>query len=166
LPVSSNLFAIKAKSIVRWMRAHGPRHKNRKKTTGCYMYIFTAPTCTTIIITLKRCALNAEFQHFMFNKQWYFNKFSLLCRYHWNVKSSLLPFWVVLNTPFSFQIALRFSTFNRMKLLNLPYVPHHLITSQTVSIPELIPNKWDSIISYHSVSTEGPTDYKSPKRKN
>jgi hypothetical protein len=28
-------------------------------------YIFTAPTCTTTIITLKLCALNAEFQHFI-----------------------------------------------------------------------------------------------------
>jgi hypothetical protein len=33
-------------------------------------YIFTAPTCTTTIITLEPCALNAEFQHFIlrFNK--------------------------------------------------------------------------------------------------
>jgi hypothetical protein len=33
-------------------------------------YIFTAPTCTTAIITLEPCALNAEFQHFIlrFNK--------------------------------------------------------------------------------------------------
>jgi hypothetical protein len=28
-------------------------------------YISTAPTCTTTIITLKLCALNAEFQHFI-----------------------------------------------------------------------------------------------------
>jgi len=34
-------------------------------------YIFTAPTCTTIIITLEPCALNAETQHFIprFNKK-------------------------------------------------------------------------------------------------
>jgi hypothetical protein len=38
-------------------------------------YIFTAPTCTTII-TLEPCALNAEFQHFIPR----FNKISLLCR--------------------------------------------------------------------------------------
>ncbi len=33
-------------------------------------YIFPAPTCTTIIITVEPCALNAEFQHFIprFNK--------------------------------------------------------------------------------------------------
>jgi hypothetical protein len=33
-------------------------------------YIFTAPSCTTTIITLEPCALNAEFQHFIlrFNK--------------------------------------------------------------------------------------------------
>jgi hypothetical protein len=42
-------------------------------------YIFTAPTCTTTIITLKPCALNAEFKHFILK----FNKISLLCRYHW-----------------------------------------------------------------------------------
>ncbi len=30
-------------------------------------YIFTAPTCTTNIITLEACALNAEFQHFIPN---------------------------------------------------------------------------------------------------
>jgi hypothetical protein len=28
-------------------------------------YIFTGPTCTTDIITLEPCALNAEFQHFI-----------------------------------------------------------------------------------------------------
>jgi hypothetical protein len=37
-------------------------------------YIFTAPTCTTTIITLEPCALNAEFQHFILR----FNKISLL----------------------------------------------------------------------------------------
>jgi len=31
----------------------------------CNIYIFTAPTCTTTIITLEPCALNAEFQHFV-----------------------------------------------------------------------------------------------------
>jgi len=39
-------------------------------------YVFTVPTCTTTIITLEPCALNAEFQHFILR----FNKFSLLCR--------------------------------------------------------------------------------------
>jgi hypothetical protein len=29
------------------------------------VYIFTALTCTTTIITLEPCALNAEFQHFI-----------------------------------------------------------------------------------------------------
>ncbi len=38
------------------------------------LYIFTAPTCTTTIITLEPCALNAEFQHFILR----FNKTSLL----------------------------------------------------------------------------------------
>jgi hypothetical protein len=38
-------------------------------------YIFTAPTCTTTIISLEPCALNAEFQHFILR----FNKISLLC---------------------------------------------------------------------------------------
>jgi hypothetical protein len=38
-----------------------------------YIYLFTAPTCTTTIITLKPCALNAEFQHFILR----FNKISL-----------------------------------------------------------------------------------------
>jgi len=37
-------------------------------------YIFTAPTCTTIIITLKPCAFDAEFQHFILR----LNKISLL----------------------------------------------------------------------------------------
>jgi hypothetical protein len=37
------------------------------------IYIFTAPACTTIIITLEPCALNAEFQHFIprFNKNFF-----------------------------------------------------------------------------------------------
>ncbi len=40
---------------------------------------FTAPTCTTTIITyLEPCALNAEFQHFIPR----FNKISLLCGPH------------------------------------------------------------------------------------
>ncbi len=42
-------------------------------------YIFTAPTCTTTIITLIYCALNAKFKHFVLR----FNRISLLCRYHW-----------------------------------------------------------------------------------
>jgi hypothetical protein len=41
-------------------------------------YIFTAPSCTTTIITLEPCALNAEFQHFIPR----FNKISLVCRPH------------------------------------------------------------------------------------
>ncbi len=41
-------------------------------------YIFTAPTCTTTIISLKPCALDAEFQHFILR----YNKISLLCIYH------------------------------------------------------------------------------------
>jgi len=44
--------------------------------------IFTAPTCTTTIVTLKPRALNAEFQHFILR----FNKISLLCGYHWKRK--------------------------------------------------------------------------------
>ncbi len=32
-------------------------------TSTLLAYIFTAPTCTTTIITLKPCALYAEFQH-------------------------------------------------------------------------------------------------------
>jgi len=44
-------------------------------------YIFTAPSCTTTIITLERCALKAEFQHFTPR----FDKISLLCRYHWKI---------------------------------------------------------------------------------
>ncbi len=43
-----------------------------------FTYIFTAPTCTTTIISLKPCALNADFQHFILR----FNKISLLCGYH------------------------------------------------------------------------------------
>jgi hypothetical protein len=40
-------------------------------------YIFTAPTCTTTIITSnERCALNAEFQHYIPR----FNKISLTLR--------------------------------------------------------------------------------------
>jgi hypothetical protein len=42
-------------------------------------YIFTAPTCTTTIISLEPCALNAKFQHFILR----FNKISLVRRYHW-----------------------------------------------------------------------------------
>jgi hypothetical protein len=41
-------------------------------------YIFTTRTCTTAIITLLPCALNAEFQHFILR----FNKILLLCAYH------------------------------------------------------------------------------------
>jgi hypothetical protein len=42
-------------------------------------YIFTAPTCTTIIFTaLEPCALNAEFHHFTLR----FNRIPLLCCYH------------------------------------------------------------------------------------
>jgi hypothetical protein len=42
-------------------------------------YIFTGPLCTTTIITLKPCALNVEFHHFILR----FNKISLLCAHHW-----------------------------------------------------------------------------------
>jgi hypothetical protein len=42
-------------------------------------YIFTAPNCTTTIISLELCALNAEFQHFILR----FNKMSLLWAYRW-----------------------------------------------------------------------------------
>jgi hypothetical protein len=41
-------------------------------------YIFTALSCTTTIIPLEPCALNAEFQHFIPR----FHKFSLVCRPH------------------------------------------------------------------------------------
>jgi hypothetical protein len=44
----------------------------------CYRFFFTAPTCTSTIITLEPCALNAEFQHFILR----YNKFSLLWGYH------------------------------------------------------------------------------------
>jgi hypothetical protein len=40
-------------------------------------YIFTAPNCTTTIISLEPCALNAEYQHFILR----FIKMSLLCGY-------------------------------------------------------------------------------------
>ncbi len=42
-------------------------------------YIFKAPNCTTTIISLEPCALNAEYQDFILR----FIKMSLLCRYHW-----------------------------------------------------------------------------------
>jgi hypothetical protein len=41
--------------------------------------IFSAPNCTTTIISLEPCALNAEYQHFILR----FIKMSLLCGYHW-----------------------------------------------------------------------------------
>ncbi len=41
-------------------------------------YIFTAPTCTTMIVTLEPCALNDEFQRLILK----FNEISLLCEYH------------------------------------------------------------------------------------
>ncbi len=41
-------------------------------------YIFTAPTCTTTIITLEPCALNAKFQHFILR----FIKTAFLCGSH------------------------------------------------------------------------------------
>jgi hypothetical protein len=43
----------------------------------CYIY---ASTCTTTMITLEPCALDAEFQQFILR----FNKFSLLWGYHSN----------------------------------------------------------------------------------
>ncbi len=36
-----------------------------RASTTAATYIFTAPTCTTTIITLDPCALNAEFQCFI-----------------------------------------------------------------------------------------------------
>jgi hypothetical protein len=41
-------------------------------------YVFTVPTCTTTIITLEPCALNAEFQYFILR----FDKICLRCGYH------------------------------------------------------------------------------------
>jgi hypothetical protein len=46
----------------------------------CYIYIFTAPTCTTTIITLEPCALNAELS--AFHTEIYLLKCLLLCGYH------------------------------------------------------------------------------------
>jgi hypothetical protein len=42
----------------------------RLRCSYIYIYIFTAATCTTTIITFKPCALNDEFHHFKprFNK--------------------------------------------------------------------------------------------------
>jgi hypothetical protein len=42
-------------------------------------HIFTAPACTTTIITVKPCALNAEFRS---SHTEIYNKISLLCEYH------------------------------------------------------------------------------------
>ncbi len=39
-------------------------------------YIFTAPNCTITIMSLKPCALNAKFQHFILR----FNKMSFILR--------------------------------------------------------------------------------------
>ncbi len=41
--------------------------------------IFTAPNCTTTIISLELCTLNAEFQHFILR----LNKMSLVWGYRW-----------------------------------------------------------------------------------
>jgi hypothetical protein len=50
-------------------------------------YIFTAPNCTTTIISLELCALNGEYQHFILSCSipsiLRFIKMSLLCGYHW-----------------------------------------------------------------------------------
>jgi hypothetical protein len=43
-------------------------------------HMFTAPTCTTTIISFEPCALSVEFQHFIPR----FNKISLLCGPHSN----------------------------------------------------------------------------------
>ncbi len=43
----------------------------------CYIYFHS--TCTTTIISLETCALNAEFEHFVLK----FNQMSFLCGYHW-----------------------------------------------------------------------------------
>ncbi len=48
-------------------------------TYAATTYIFTAPTCTSTIIILEPCALNAEFQHFILR----FHKIFVLCGYHW-----------------------------------------------------------------------------------
>jgi hypothetical protein len=45
----------------------------------CYIYFHRS--CTTTIISLEPCALNAEFRHFI--SYWDLMKISLLCRYHW-----------------------------------------------------------------------------------
>jgi hypothetical protein len=47
-------------------------------TSTAATYFFTTPTCTTAIIALLPCALNAEFQHFILR----FNNILLLCAYH------------------------------------------------------------------------------------
>jgi len=44
----------------------------------CFLSACT-PTCTTTIITLEPCALNAEFHYFIPRN----NEISLLCGYHW-----------------------------------------------------------------------------------
>jgi hypothetical protein len=49
---------------------------NRGLNCTAATYIFTAPTCTTIIITSTLCIKCWEFQHFIPR----FNKTSLLCR--------------------------------------------------------------------------------------
>jgi hypothetical protein len=45
--------------------------------TTIVTYVFTNPTSIITIIILKPCALNVEFQHFIFR----FNKIPLLCKY-------------------------------------------------------------------------------------
>jgi hypothetical protein len=52
-----------------------------KEQWSAVTYIFTAPTCTTIIITLEPCALNDEFRHVSY---WDLTKFLYFVNeYHW-----------------------------------------------------------------------------------
>jgi hypothetical protein len=53
-------------------------------------YIFTAPKCTTTVISLEHRTLNAEFQHFILSCSilcWDLIKMSLLCGYRWERES-------------------------------------------------------------------------------
>jgi hypothetical protein len=52
-------------------------------------YIFTAPTCTSNVITLEPCALNAEFQHFITR----FNKIALPLKERFEVKGGPKTGW-------------------------------------------------------------------------
>jgi hypothetical protein len=54
--------------VVNWVSSCPSLFLSASTTTTTY--IFTAPNCTTTIVSLEPCALNAEFQHFIlrFNK--------------------------------------------------------------------------------------------------